>query len=63
MSLPPLSAEKCVKETLKAFKKNKATIIPGRLFRAMNTMVPNSFSRKKFGKMLAAGNNISLKLA
>lgn len=58
MPAPPLSTHQAVKEALVALQKNKSTIIPGRLYRLMNSIVPHSISRKMFGKMLAEGNNI-----
>ncbi len=58
MPAPPLSVQKAVKETLMALRNNKSSIIPGRLYRIINAMVPDSLSRKMFGKMLAQGNGI-----
>ncbi|WP_258097241.1 SDR family NAD(P)-dependent oxidoreductase [Marinoscillum pacificum] len=58
MPAPPLSTAQAVTETLTALRKNKSTIIPGRLYRIMNAIVPSSISRRMFGKMLAEGNNI-----
>ncbi len=61
MPMKPISVEQCVEETLIAFKKNRPSIIPGRMYRMMNTLVPDFLSRKMFGKMLAEGNGIELK--
>ncbi|RED95257.1 SDR family NAD(P)-dependent oxidoreductase [Marinoscillum furvescens] len=62
MPSKPISTTQCVEETLAALMKNKTTIIPGRLYRTMNALIPKRVSRKLFAKMLAEGNNIPLKV-
>lgn len=62
MPMKPISVEQCVKEAIIAFKKNRPSIIPGRMYRVMNTLTPDSMSRKMFGNMLAKGNGIKVKI-
>ena len=56
--MKPISVEQCVSEALHALNANRATILPGRLFRIMLGMVPASVARnmtmKMFEKALAA---------
>ena len=59
MPMSILTTAQCVNETLMAFTKKRPIIIPGRKFRLMNKLVPDSFIRKMNGKMLAEGNGIS----
>jgi short-subunit dehydrogenase len=57
MPMKPMSVEQCVSEGLNALKENRSRIIPGRLNRVMNALVPASVKRtmtaKMFGKALA----------
>lgn len=54
----PLSIEQCVKEALLALKANRITIMPGFLYRAMNTLIPASISREMTGKIIRKNNKI-----
>ncbi len=58
MPMKPMSVEQCVAEGLNALRANRSRIIPGRLNRIMNALVPASAKRtmtaKLFGKALAA---------
>lgn len=58
MPMKPLSVEQCVSEALSGLRKNRSTVVPGRLNRIMNALVPASLARKMeadmFGKGLAS---------
>jgi short-subunit dehydrogenase len=58
MPMKPLSVEQCVSEGLNALRVNRSRIIPGRLNRIMNVLVPASLARKMqadmIGKALAS---------
>jgi hypothetical protein len=57
MPMKPMSVEQCVSEGLSAVRENRSMIVPGRLNRIMNALVPASVKRtmtaKLFGKALA----------
>jgi hypothetical protein len=57
MPLKPMSVEQCVSEGLSGLLKNRSRIVPGRLNRIMNALVPASLARKieadMIGKALA----------
>ena len=57
MPMSPMTVEQCVSEGLKALRDNRSMIIPGRLNRFMNAVVPASLVRgmtaKIFKRMLA----------
>jgi hypothetical protein len=53
MPIKPMSVEQCVSEGIEALKKNRATILPGRMNRIMSALIPSSLSRSMMGKMLA----------
>jgi short-subunit dehydrogenase len=46
MPMKPMSVEQCVSEGLNALRENRSRIIPGRMNRIMNAMVPASVKRK-----------------
>lgn len=58
MPMKPMSAEQCVFESLNALRENRSRIIPGRLNRTMNVLVPTSVKRtmtaKLFGRALSS---------
>src|SRR5216684_3195432 len=58
MPMKPLSVEQCVSEGLNALRVNRSRIIPGRLNRIMNALVPAFVARKMeadmIGKALAS---------
>jgi len=58
MPMKPLSVEQCVSEALGGLRRNRSRIIPGRLNRIMNALVPASLARKMeadmIGKALAS---------
>jgi hypothetical protein len=52
MPLKPMSVEQCVSEGLSGLLKNRSRIVPGRLNRIMNALVPASFARKMEADMI-----------
>jgi len=44
--MKPMSVEQCVSEGLRGLLKNRSRIVPGRLNRVMNALVPASLARK-----------------
>src|SRR6266478_5729314 len=52
MPMKPMSVEQCVSEGLNGLLKNRSRIIPGRLNRIMNALVPASLARKMEADML-----------
>jgi uncharacterized protein len=52
MPMKPLSVEQCVSEGLNALRVNGSRIIPGRLNRIMNALVPASLARKMEADMI-----------
>jgi uncharacterized protein len=55
MPMKPLSVGQCVSEGLNALRVNRSRIIPGRLNRIMNALVPASFARKMEADMIGKG--------
>lgn len=51
MPMKPMAVEQCVSEGLKALRENRSMIIPGRLNRIMNAVVPASLARGMTAKM------------
>ena len=58
MPMKPLSVEQCVSEGLNALRENRSRIVPGRVYRFMDTFVPAAVKRtmtaKRLGKTLAS---------
>jgi short-subunit dehydrogenase len=52
MPMKPMSVEQCVSEGLNALRENRSRIIPGRLNRIMNALVPASLTRKMEADMI-----------
>ena len=52
MRMKPMKVEQCVFEALKALEENRSMIIPGRLNRIMNAVVPGSVARGMIASML-----------
>jgi short-subunit dehydrogenase len=46
MPMKPMSVEQCVSEALGGLRKNRSKVIPGRLNRILNALVPASLARK-----------------
>jgi short-subunit dehydrogenase len=55
MPMKPLSVEQCVSEGLNGLVKNRSRIVPGRLNRIMNALVPTSLARKMEADLLGKG--------
>jgi short-subunit dehydrogenase len=55
LPMKPMSVEQCVSEALKALLKNRSRIVPGRLNRIMNALVPASLGRKMYADLLGKG--------
>src|ERR1700692_1457305 len=55
MPMKPMSVEQCVSEGLRGLLKNRSRIVPGRLNRIMNALVPASFARKMEADLLGKG--------
>jgi hypothetical protein len=50
-----MSVEQCVSEALSGLLKNRSRIVPGRLNRIMNALVPASLARKMEADLLGKG--------
>jgi uncharacterized protein len=55
MPMKPMSVVQCVSEGLSGLLKNRSRIVPGRLNRIMNALVPASLARKMEADMLGEG--------
>jgi short-subunit dehydrogenase len=55
MPMRPLSVEQCVSEGLRGLRENRSRIVPGRLNRLMNALVPASLARKIEAELLGKG--------
>jgi short-subunit dehydrogenase len=55
MPMKPMSVEQCVSEGLGGLLKNRSRIVPGRLNRIMNALVPASLARRMEADMLDKG--------
>ena len=55
MPLKPMSVEQCVSEGLSGLLKNRSRIVPGRLNRILNALVPASLARKMEADLLGKG--------
>ena len=55
MPLKPMSVEQCVSEALSGLRKNRSRVVPGRLNRIMNALVPASLARKLEADLLGKG--------
>ena len=55
MPMKPMSVEQCVSEALSGLLKNRSRIVPGRLNRIMNALVPASLARKLLADLLGKG--------
>jgi short-subunit dehydrogenase len=51
MPMKPMSVERCVFEGLNALRENRSRIVPGRINRIMNALVPASVKRSMTAKM------------
>ena len=55
MPMKPMSVEQCVSEGLSGLRKNRSRVVPGRLNRIMNALVPASLARKIEADLLGKG--------
>jgi short-subunit dehydrogenase len=55
MRMKPMSVEQCVSEGLSGLLKNRSRIVPGRLNRILNALVPASLARKMLADLLGKG--------
>jgi hypothetical protein len=55
MPMKPMSVEQCVSEGLSSLVKNRSRVVPGRLNRIMNALVPASLARKIEADILGKG--------
>ncbi len=55
MPMKPLSVEQCVSEGLNGLLKNRSRVVPGRLNRILNALVPASLARKMEADLLGKG--------
>src|ERR1700747_3613697 len=55
MPLKPMNVEQCVSEGLSGLRKNRSRIVPGRLNRILNALVPASLARKMEADLLGKG--------
>jgi short-subunit dehydrogenase len=55
MPVKPMPVERCVHEGLQALSANRAMIIPGRLNRLMNAIIPAPAARAMMARVFAAG--------
>src|SRR5467141_1818072 len=55
MPMKPMSVEQCVSEGLSGLLKNRSRIVPGRLNRILNALVPASLARKMEADLIVKG--------
>src|SRR6266851_3881235 len=55
MPMKPMSVEQCVSEGLRGLVKNRSRVVPGRLNRILNALVPASLARKMEADLLGKG--------
>jgi len=55
MPMKPMSVEQCVSEGISGLRKNRSRVVPGRLNRIMNALVPASLARKLLADLLGRG--------
>jgi len=55
MPMKPMSVEQCVSEALGGLRKNRSKVIPGRLNRILNALVPASLARKIEADLIGKG--------
>jgi hypothetical protein len=53
MPMKPMSVDRCVYEGLRALTQNRPVIIPGRVNRIMNAVIPAAMARRLMARMLA----------
>jgi short-subunit dehydrogenase len=53
MPMKPMAVDRCVYKGLRALTKNRPVIIPGRVNRIMNAVIPAAMARRLMARMLA----------
>src|ERR1700731_1643712 len=53
MPMKPMTVDRCVAEGLRALSRNRPIIIPGRLNRILNAVIPAAMARRLMARMLA----------
>jgi uncharacterized protein len=53
MPMKPMAVDRCVYEGLRALTQNRSVIIPGRVNRIMNAVIPAAMARRLMGRMFA----------
>jgi hypothetical protein len=53
--MKPMSVEQCVSEGLSGLLKNRSKVVPGRLNRILNALVPASLARKIEADLIGKG--------
>ena len=53
MPMKPIAVDRCVHEGLQALTQNRPVIVPGRVNRIMNAVIPAAMARRLTGRMLA----------
>ena len=59
MPSKPLTTRQTVKEALRALSRNRITVIPGRSYRVINSLMPASLARKLIGATMRKINKIN----
>lgn len=52
MPIKPMRVDQCVAEALEGLKRNRMMVLPGRLYRIMNALMPQSVMRSMTGRMM-----------
>ncbi len=52
LPMKPMNVEQCVSEAIRGLAANRSLVIPGRMNRIMNAILPASVSRTMMAKML-----------
>jgi hypothetical protein len=58
MPIPPMAADDCVREALRALARNRARCIPGRINRVTAALVPPAWTRSMMGRMLSRPTDV-----
>jgi uncharacterized protein len=58
MPIPPMTADDCVSEALRALARNRARCIPGRINRVTASLVPPAWTRSMMGRMLSRPSDV-----
>ena len=53
--MKPMSVEQCVSEALDGLRQNRSRVVPGRMNRILNALVPASLARRLEADLLGKG--------